>query len=165
MLSSNVQSTNLLMDCRAWRFWTMRQSNGFSAPPSSDSVTRFDSSHDLWWLGLDSSHVDKNGDSTGVRVTFCTEWLDSCHSQWLETRVEVIFTKSLSSCWTNPVRLHTEKWAVVASVMIKIDGNFLSCLSSRAMPHFKDQVSPTCIEGDLRLCFHWEFSRAQYSDT
>jgi len=32
-------------------------------------------------------------------------------------------------------------------------GNFLFCLSSCAMLHFKDQVSPTCIEGDLRLCF------------
>ena len=47
----------------------------------SDSVTRvndstqLDSSYDFWWLGLDSSHVEKNGDST--RVTFFTEWLDS----------------------------------------------------------------------------------------
>jgi len=30
---------------------------------------------------------------------------------------------------------------------------FLFCLSNRAMLHFKDQVSPNCIEGDLRLCF------------
>ena len=29
-LSSNVQSIDLLMDCTAWRFWTMRQSNGCS---------------------------------------------------------------------------------------------------------------------------------------
>jgi len=60
----------------------------------SDSVTRvndstqLDSSYDFWWLGLDSSHVEKNGDST--RVTFFTEWLDSCHSQWLATRVRAI---------------------------------------------------------------------------
>jgi len=38
--------------------------------------------------------------------------------------------------------------------LIKIGGNFLFCLSSRAKLHFKDQVSPTCTEGDLRLCFH-----------
>ena len=25
--------------------------------------------------------------------------------------------------------------------------------ASRAMLHFMDQVSPTCIDGDLRLCF------------
>ena len=32
-------------------------------------------------------------------------------------------------------------------------------LSSFAMLHFKDQVSPTCVEADLRLCFHWGVSR------
>jgi len=49
--------------------------------------------------------------------------------------------------------------------MIKIGGNFLFCLSSRTMLHFKDKVSPICIEKDLRLCFHWRVSRAQYIDT
>ena len=32
MLSSNVQSTDLLMDYMAWTFWTMRQPNGCSIP-------------------------------------------------------------------------------------------------------------------------------------
>jgi len=32
MLSSNAQSIDLLMDCTAWRFWTMRQSNDCSRP-------------------------------------------------------------------------------------------------------------------------------------
>jgi len=81
------------------------------------------------------------------------------------TRVRVIFTKYLRSWRTNPVRLHTKKWEFFASVMIKIGGNFLFSLSSVSMLHFKDQVSPTYIEGDLRLCFHWGVSRAQYSDT
>jgi len=49
--------------------------------------------------------------------------------------------------------------------MIKIGGYFLFCLSSRSMLHFKDQVSPTRVEVDLRLCFHWGVSRAQYIDT
>jgi len=48
--------------------------------------------------------------------------------------------------------------------MIKVGGNFLFCLSARAMVHFKDQVSPTCTEGDLRLSFHWGVIRAQYID-
>jgi len=86
----------------------------------SDSVTRVNDSTLLesryWWLGLNSSDVEKNGDST--RVTFFTEWLDSSHSHWLEsqslTRVRVIFTKSLSSWWTNPVRLRTKKWGFLA---------------------------------------------------
>ena len=104
--------------------------------------------------GLDSSHVFH-------KMTR----LDSSHSQWLETPVTVIFTVSLSSWWTNPVRLHAKKWAFCASVMVKIGANFLFCLSSCAMLHFKDQVSPTCVNVDLRLCFHWGISRAQYIDT
>jgi len=31
-------------------------------------------------------------------------------------------------------------------------------LSSRPMLHFKDQVSPACIEEDLIFCFHWGVS-------
>ena len=58
-----------------------------------------------------------------------------------------------------------KEMSIFASVMIKIVGNFLFCLSSRDMLHFKDQVSPTCVEGDLRLCFHWGVSMAQYIDT
>jgi len=48
--------------------------------------------------------------------------------------------------------------------MTKIGGNFLFCLSSRSMLHFKDQMSPTCTEVDLRLFFDWRVSRAQYID-
>jgi len=46
--------------------------------------TRLGSRSEKWWL--DSSHVFH-------RMTR----LDSSHSQWLETRVRVIFTKSVSS--------------------------------------------------------------------
>ena len=128
-----------------------------------ESMTRVDSSHDFWWFGLNSSHVEKNGDST--RVTFFTEWLDSSHNQWPETLFRVIFTKSLSLGCTNWIRLHTKKWAFFASVMIKIGANFPSWLSSRAMLHCKDQVSPTCAEVYMRCCFLWRVSRAQYIDT
>ena len=91
--------------------------------------------------------------------------LDSSHNQWLATRVRVIFTISLSSWWTNPVRLHTQKWAFNTSVLIKFGRNFVFWLSGRAMLHFKDQVSPTFIEVDLRTHFHWRVIRAQYTDT
>jgi len=37
MLSSNVKSIDLLMDCTAWRLWTMRQSNGCSTPAPRSS--------------------------------------------------------------------------------------------------------------------------------
>ena len=41
-LSSNVQSTDLPMDCMAWRFWTMRQSNGCStSAPRSSAVKQW----------------------------------------------------------------------------------------------------------------------------
>jgi len=108
--------------------------------------TRLESRWKKWWL--DSSHVFHR-----------MSRLDSSHSQWLETRVRVIFTKSLSSWWTSPVGLHTKKWGFFDSVMIKIGGKFLFWLSSCAMLHFKDQVSLTWVEADLRLCFHWEVSR------
>ena len=47
-----------------------------------------------------------------------------------------------------------KKWEFFASEMIKIGDNFLFWLSSRAVLYFKDQVSPTCTEVDLRVCFH-----------
>jgi len=49
--------------------------------------------------------------------------------------------------------------------MIKFGANFLFGLSRCAILHFKDQVSPTCTEVDLRLCFHRGVSRVQYIDT
>ena len=110
--------------------------------------TRFESRCEKWWL--DSSHIFH-------RMTR----LDSIHSHWLEIRVRFIFQKSMSPCWTIPLRLHTKKRGFFASVMIKIGANFLFCLSSRSMLHFKDCVFPTCMEVDLRLCFHWDVSKAQ----
>ena len=40
MLSSSVQSIDLLMDCMAWRFWTMRQSNGCSTSALRSSAAK-----------------------------------------------------------------------------------------------------------------------------
>ena len=40
MLSSNVQSIDLPMDCLAWRFWTMRQLNGCSTPAPRSSAAK-----------------------------------------------------------------------------------------------------------------------------
>jgi len=40
MLFSNVQPIDLSMDCIAWQFWTMRQSNGCSTPAPRSSVTK-----------------------------------------------------------------------------------------------------------------------------
>jgi len=44
-------------------------------------------------------------------------------------------------------------------------GDFLFCLHICVMLHFKDQVSPTCTEVDLRFFFRCRVSRAQYIDT
>jgi len=134
---------NLALRVLSW-WWCILSADTRSALQCS--VTRVnDSSHDVEWLGLDSSHAEKNGDST--RVTFFTEWLESSQSKWLETRVRVILTKSLSSSWTNPVGLPTKKWAFFHSVIIKIDANLLFCLSSRSMLYFRHQVSRTSTEG------------------
>jgi len=35
-----------------------------------DSSQWLDSSHDIWWLGPDSSYVDKDGDSTRLESPF-----------------------------------------------------------------------------------------------
>ena len=40
MLSSNVQSIDLPMDCMAWRFWMMSQSIGCSKPVLRSSATK-----------------------------------------------------------------------------------------------------------------------------
>ena len=40
MLSSDVQSIDLLMDCTAWRLWTMWQSNGYSTPVPRSSAAK-----------------------------------------------------------------------------------------------------------------------------
>jgi len=131
---------------------------------TSDSITRvndstrLDSSDDFWWLELDSSHVEQNGDSTWLESRFSQNDSNRIESQWMtRDSSQSHLSKSLSSWWTNPVRLHTKKWWFFASVMI--GGNFLFWLSSCAMLHFEDQVFPTCVEADLRLCFHWGVSR------
>ena len=75
-----------------------------------------------------STRVTLRNDRSSTRVTFFTEWFDSSHNQWLETRFRVIFTKSPSPWLTNLVRLLTKKWAFFASVMITIGANLLFCL-------------------------------------
>jgi len=40
MLSFSVQSIDLLMDCKAWRFWTMRQLNRCSTPAPRSSAAK-----------------------------------------------------------------------------------------------------------------------------
>jgi len=85
--------------------------------------------------------------------------LESRFSQNDSTRVTVNDSSQshfykFSELLMNPLHLHTKKGAFSPSAMIKIGSNFLLCLSSCAMLHFKDQVSPTCTEADLRLCFH-----------
>jgi len=106
------------------------------------TLTRLESRWERWWL-----------DST--QVTFFTEWLDSSHNQWLETRVRVIFEKSQSLWSTNPVCLRAKKWSFSAPVMIKICANFLFWFSSRVILYPKGQVFITCTEVDLRFAFHW----------
>ena len=72
-------------------------------------------------LSLDSSHVfhkmtrleSRFSQNDSTRITVNDSRLES----------ESFFAKRRSSWSTNPVRLHTKKWAFVASVMTKIGGN------------------------------------------
>jgi len=69
-----------------------------------------------WWkinlmILLASDGVTRVNDSTRVTLRKMLAGLDWSHVFHKMTRVRVIFTKSLSSWWTNPVRLHTKNWA------------------------------------------------------
>jgi len=59
MLSSNVHSIDLLMDCTAWWFWTMRQSNGCSTPSMRSSAAKQWleqlAQKFLFWYGFDTN--------------------------------------------------------------------------------------------------------------
>jgi len=112
--------------------------------------TRLMSRWDKWWL--DSSHVFHR--MNRLESQSMTE--DSSQSH---------FYKISEFLMNKPSSFAQKKWAFFASVMIKIGANFLFCLSGHAILHFNEQVSPTCTEEDLTLCFHWGVSRAQYIDT
>jgi len=42
----------------------------FAVIASLESMIGLDSSHDFWWLGLDTSHVEKNWNSTRLESRF-----------------------------------------------------------------------------------------------
>jgi len=126
-----------------WLAFCYRPGNG-GLLPFSDSVTRVN----------DSTRVTLKKIVTRLESLFHRMTrIDSSHSQWLETRVSH-FYKISEFLMDKPSSFAHKEWALFASVIIKIGGNFLFCLSSRAMLHIKGQASPTCAEGDLRLCFH-----------
>ena len=114
------------------------------------------------------------GDSYSTRATLrkLVTRPESRFSQNDSTRVTIndwrleseSFYKISEFLMDNPVRLHTKKWAFFASVMVKTGANFLFWLSTDAMLYFKDQVSPSCTEVDLRFCFHGAISRTEFID-
>jgi len=108
----------------------------------SDSVTRV----------IDSTWLESRWEKWLLHSSHVTHRMTRLESQSM-TRVRVIFTKSLSHWWTNPVHLDTKKWAFFASVMIKLGANFVFWLSSCSVLSLKDQLSPTCTEVDLTLWF------------
>ena len=72
MLSSNVQSTDLLMDCMAWRFW-MRQPNGCSTPaPKSSAVKQ--------WI---EEKLAQKKAKIFVYTKACVHWLQPQLEVWL----------------------------------------------------------------------------------
>jgi len=77
---------------------------------SSDRVTRVNDSTQVTIFG-DSTRVTLRNDIMKTRVTFFTEWLNSSHKKWLETRVRVIFINSPNIWLKNSVCLHIKTWA------------------------------------------------------
>jgi len=123
-----------------------------------------DSSHDFCWLVLDSSHVEKNGDS--IRVTFFTESLES-------TRVTTVNNSRLES--ESFLQSLWVPYGQTQFVCTQRNGDFLLQWWSRlgeifcfvclvAMLHFKDQVSQTCVKADWDFAFTEGSVGAQYID-
>jgi len=129
-----------------------------------ESMTRLDSSHDFWSLELDFSHIEKNGDSTRLVLRFSQN--DSSRVTVSDSRLES--ESFLQNLWVPDGQTQfacTQRNEHFLLLWLsRLAEIFCFDLFSRAMLHFKDRVSPTCIEGDLRLCFHWGVSRAQYID-
>jgi len=62
MLSSNIQSIDLPMDCTAWRFWAMRQPNGCSThAPKSNAAKQ-------WIKELAQTKEEDSGFLSNVRL-------------------------------------------------------------------------------------------------
>jgi len=114
------------------------------------SVTRVNYSTRATIFG-DSSYIEKNGEWT--RVTFFTEWLDSIRVTINDLRLES--ESFLQNLWASDEQTQfvctQRNEHFFSSVMFKIGANFLFWLSRHALLYFKDQLSPTYTEADLRL--------------
>ena len=115
------------------------------------------------WLWLDSSHVEKDGDSTRLesshvfhrmtRLESQSMTRDSSQSHFCKISEPLIDKRSLFACkeiiifWSS----NDQNWC-----------NFLFWLSSRVILYPKGQVFITCTEVDLRFAFHWGSRRVQY---
>ena len=131
---------------------------------TSDSVTRVN----------DSTRVTIFGDSDSTRVTLrkMVTRLKSSHvfhrmtrleSQSI-TRVRAIFTKSLSSWWTNPLRVHLKKWAFLLQWWSRLAQIF--CFTCLVVLYYILWIKrPNMHRGRPETLFHWRVSRAQNIDT
>ena len=95
------------------------------------------------------------------RVTFFTEWLDSSSTQWLETIVRVIFTKSLNIWLTNQVTFHTRKLAfLLQSRIIDVRTNFyFDCVSLWCYARFLGSGRGATSSSFRGAEFSWNFIR------
>jgi len=95
--------------------------------------SRLDPSYNFWWVGLDSSHLEKNVDSTRdvfhrmTRLESQSITRDSSQSHFYEISDPLM---------NKPSSFPHKKWAYFASVMIQIGTNFLFWRSSCAVLHF-----------------------------
>jgi len=98
------------------------------------SMTRLDSSHDFWWLGLHTSHVEKNGDSTGRESR-------SSRNDSTQPESQSITRNSSQSCFykiseflmDEPSSFAQKEMIIFCFSGDQIGGNFLFSLSSRGV--------------------------------
>ena len=108
--------------------------------------TRLVSRGEKWWL--DSSHVFSKIDWNRFESQSSQNYFFKI-SEFLMDKPATFPHKELNIFWLSD----DQDW-----------WKFSACLSSRVMLYFKDQVSPTWKEEDLRLCFHWGVSATQYNE-
>ena len=120
---TRLQSQFLVTRARlesGWKKWLLESTRvtffteWFESQSISDSMIRVNSSTRVIIFGHSVSNrvtLRKTGTRLDSNHVFRKMTrLDWSHNKWLETPIRVMFAKSLSSWWTNPLRLHTKNW-------------------------------------------------------
>ena len=120
-----------------------------------ESISRFDSSDDFWWLGLNSIHVEKNSDSTRVESCFSKNdstqvTVNDSRLEWesfLFTPVRVILVISNYDEYINYLSKISTLCDDTDSPNVFIVGDFNACPKNI----FGELLSQFCLEHELKI--------------